>query len=252
MKNKKAPTGAFLLHKRSLNAFAYQDSLERIDMELTRVFSGIEKELFACIPNLSINYERESLFDMVQKSELLSKDGDALEKLNESELLETLMQCICEYQNSIPNRIILIIENLDHLIEQQDYRSFIENSILVSRETETYFIVTTSLDEYAYVDSGTIEGVSVFNDVIFSFPGGEHVCSYIINNYPYEVEYSEEEIFTRIKDGVHRIGKDGEIISLESEIIRKLVNRTLGITNCLKKSINQMSLSFLKNENMIK
>lgn len=78
------------------------------------------------------------------------------------------------------------------------------------------------------------------------------MCSYIINNYPYEVEYSGEEIFTGIKNGVHRIGKDGEIISLESEIIRKLINRTMGITNCLKKSINSMAYAFLKNENMVK
>ena len=152
-------TGLFIkLLKERLNAFNYQDSLERIDMELTRIFSGVEDELLAHIPNLSINYERENLFDIVQKSELLSKSGDVLEKLNEPQLLETLMECICEYQYNVPNRIIVIIENIDHLVERQDYRHFIEKSFLISRQTETYFVFATSLDGYVYIDQGTIEG----------------------------------------------------------------------------------------------
>ena len=246
-------TGLFIkLLKERLNAFNYQDSLERIDMELTRIFSGVEEELFACIPNLSINYEREYLFDIVQKSELLSKSGDVLEKLHETELLETLMECICEYQYSVPNRIIVIIENIDHLVERQDYRHFIEKSLLISRQTETYFIFTTSLDGYVYIDQGTIEGVSTFNDLIFSFPESEHMCSFILDSFPYAVDYSEEDIYERIKEGVHRIGKEGEIISPESETVRKLVNRTMGITNCLKNPVNSMVFAFLKSENMVK
>ena len=248
-----AKTGIFIkLLKERLNAFNYQDSLERIDMELTRIFSGVEEELFARIPNLSINYEREAFFDIVQKSELLSKSGDILDKLNVTKLLETLMECICEYQYCVPNRIILIIENIDHLVEQQDYRHFIEKSLLISRQTETYFVFTTSLDGYVYIDQGTIEGVSTFNDLIFSFPDSEHMCSFILDNFPYAIDHSEDDIFERIKEVVHRIGKDGEIISLESETIRKLVNRTMGITNCIKKSVNPMVLAFLKNENMVK
>ena len=231
--------------KERINVFSFQDSLETIDNELMKIFEGLEKEIFINYSRLILNYERADLFEIIQKSEVLANDGKDLEFMNEKELLLSFLALVEVYQKCLPEKILVIIENIDHLVLFSDYKEIVKRCLDLSTQSETYFICSTSLNGYVDFSRELCEGVTVFNDGIYSIPDYDHLLKVIRESYPYITEMSDEYICEMLMESVQRIGSSDSITSLEAEAVRKIINKTLAITNSMKKPVNSLIIPFL-------
>jgi len=231
--------------KERLNEFQYQDALERIDNELMRIFDELENRLFCNISNIMLNYERADLFDIIQSSEALSEKGKPLETMEEKELINTFLGLLEEYQSCIPEKVLIVFENIDHIMTVQDYKEVLEKCRKLSTTSESYFICSSSINRYVKINNELCEGITVFNDLIYTVPDYEHLLDYIRENYPYVTTLSDEQICEMLEDIIHGVGKSDDIVQLESEVIRKIINKTMAISNRMRKGVNPLIIPFL-------
>lgn len=229
-----------------INRFDYQQSLEIIDTELLKIFDVLSENVIGVMRKLSLNYERADLFEIIQKTEVLTCDGAPLETLSTYDLLNTVLESIKTIQEYNPERILIVTKNIDHMVTRQEYHKIVERMYEISYQTDTYFACSLSIIGYTHITELLCEGITVFNDVVFSLPEADRLYHFIVENYPVVTNLSKDTFFSLLEVAINNIGASGEIASIECEVIRKLINKTLAITNKLECPINPLFLAFLQ------
>ena len=232
------------LIKNALNEFDYQNSMERINDELIKIFTDLENDIFDDIGNLSIGFEREGLLDIVQKTYIETKDSKHLEELETIELLNIFSNALVRLQKFEPAKVMVIFKNIDHILDSNNYNIFMKKLKEIAEITDSWFLISASLDGYCFIDGEYIEGIAVFNDVVFNMPDIEHLNKFLINNYPYNIN-EEENIVDIIEKVIPLIGKKTVFLSYDEMVAVKLINDTVEIKNILEKPLNSMVSAFL-------
>ncbi|MDD6401975.1 MAG: CRISPR-associated protein Csn2-St [Lachnospiraceae bacterium] len=231
--------------KIQLNDFDSQFELEQIDNILTKLFSKLNYDIANSIGDIELTYRLSALWDMVQKTQVESIDGNYIENKSAFQLLQIFINIIKNIQSTNPESMILIFENIDHIISKKEYRDIISLCDLLTKEYDISFVFSTSLDGYVFVSEEVIEGINVINDEIFSFPELVHIQQYVNDNYPCYIELKEDDLICLLEKIIHDIGRKNYIMEDNELVVCKLINETLMISEHRKNNSNKAERDFL-------
>lgn len=242
---KNLKTGMIMrLIKLAMNEFEYQKSMEKISDELQLVFSNIEMSILTDLGNIAISFESENLFNIIQKSYIETRDGKQLEQLDNKELVEMFINTLIKLQEYEPEKMLIVLKNIDHLIDIRAYEQLIDRIKELSETTDSWCILSTSINGYCVVDNELMEGITVFNDAMYNLPDANHMKGFLEDNYPYLVNLNNK-LFELLKYAIPYIGLEKPFISYDSMICVKLINETLQMKNVLENPANSMVTAFL-------
>ena len=142
--------------------------------------------------------------------------------------------------------MLIIMENIDHIVSVEEYKLIIEKCESIIYDTDTWFILTTSINNYVTYNDRICEGITVFNDLIYICSDYEHMRDFIYEQFPYIHEWTEEELMLLVSESLFEFGKMGKLKSLEAMAISKIINKTLLIDNNYIKKPCQLIYSYLE------
>lgn len=228
-----------------MQQFEWQSHLEAIDYELERIFQDLNEKVQK-IGNIEFDYSASDLWDIIQKSDVVGNKEEMLEDKTASELFFIALNLIEEVLKENPKKILVIIENADHILSAEEYREAIKHMQQACMKYDIRFLLTTSLDGYVVCSEDLCRGISVFNDQIFQFPSMEEMQKAINDNYPCYKNFTIEQLGPTLEDIVQKIGRNSYLTSVESEVVCKIINQSLLLDDRWKTAENTPEISFLK------
>ena len=166
-------------------------------------------------------------------------------------MLETYLDLIVQLQKREPQKTLILIENIDHLLDYEEYEKVYLKMQKITEEYDCWFLMASSIQGFAILNTENIEEVQVVNDIVFSFPSYEHIFMFLKEEYPIEHEWNEIEIFEGLKDIIQYIGKENCSIDLKCNVFLKLINQTLDIKTDMRTTVNSIEMAFLMDDNVI-
>lgn len=229
----------------TLNGFQCQYEMEAIENSLIQIFQELNAKILNRFGLIELEFEQEQIFDMVQKTQVRALDGKYLEELSNCELIMCFLELFDYFQKLMPQKRMIIFENIDHLISPREYVLIYEKCENIIKASDSWFIFSLSLQEYPVLNDKNLESVSVINDAEYILPDYEHLAEYLQSHYPYNHQMDSETILSSLKSIVHKIGNETEIESIESQVILKLMNNSLCIKNKMRKVPKNAEINFL-------
>lgn len=208
-------------------------------------------ELELSIGNIALDFLSSDLWDIVQKTSVHSSNGDSINLKKPIELLQILVNLIIQNSKYSGDRKIILFENIDHMLSVSEYKLFLTEMEKYGDLYDIYTLVTTSLDGYVYVTENTIDGITIFNTVIFFLPDIHRLLLFINENYPYYRIFNSSDLMNNIEKIVQKIGKSGYMIEDEEMTICKLLNDTMIKSEIRRNKENHMITAFLNGSYMV-
>lgn len=224
--------------------FDYQDSLLKIDDILTMIFESLNNEMNK-IGNIELMYQQEQVWDIVQKVDISSKDDRPISDLENYELVEIYIRLQEQLQCKMPDKKLYIFENLDHLLEIDEYKKVYDECHEIANKSDSWFIFTTSLDRYIVLNNQNINSITIINEEEYILDDMERICEFLYEYYPYDIKFSEKEIIDCLINIVHDIGTQIPIKNIRELVICKLFNKEMCIYNKWRIRPCQPEISFM-------
>lgn len=226
--------------------FDFQVILEQISDMLDRIFISMNNEIKSIIGDFELDYQKNSMINILLSSQLFGGDENPLESLSNRELFMGGISLLAEMQKTNPQKILLIVKNVDHLLDFEEYCNLLKNIENISKYSEIYSIFTMSLRNYVFVNAEKIGGICVINEEIYTFPDMEHIKTFIKSYYPIEEDLSEKEIYKSLRSIIHKLGKENEEINLKENVIFKLFQNSMCYETVFDTDVNSLEIAFLK------
>ena len=237
--------------KNQISSYNSQSVIEQLDEILIRFFDVLNNNLKQDIGNICFEYQPNEIVDIVAKTTICSSDGVYVENKSTAELVGIFLNLLAKKSNEQPEKTIVILENIDHLISKDEYADLIDKIDQITEKYEIYFIITTSLDGYLYMRTNTLPGISVFNDMDFGFSDIERLSDFINKNYPYNKEWDNSDVLKILSKISQHIGAYASLYEVCDETVLKLMNQSLMLEESLKIKENPAEMSFLHARNMV-
>ena len=151
-----------------------------------------------------------------------------------------------QIQKKNPRKMMIIFENIDHLIGYEEFQEITEYIFLMCRKYDMWFIFSMSTEKYVCLEDEYFEGINIVNDEIFALSKPEYLYAFIDREYPCNMEYSNEEIMRILKSVIHKIGDPSAEIEQKGDVLLKMINRTLCIDTKVRSTLNNPEKSYLK------
>lgn len=212
-----------------LETLSCQKQLNSIDENLTVIYNYINEKLSNNVGGISIEYEMQNLLNIISKSEIYSNSGEDIETMSNYELLIVLLNLIKENNTTKPEKVIILLKNVDHLCNRKEYKRIIEH--LIDNYSNIYIMLFISIDKYVYVNKEIVHNIIVLNDMVFQVPKFDAIEDYLVNHYPVNYEFSECEILGMLKSILNMVGIENENISYKEILVKKLINKAICIND---------------------
>lgn len=222
-----------------------QMHLRVIDDELDEIFQMMNEDINQ-LGTIELAYTMSDMWDMVQKSSVIGSDETLLEDKGNYELLLIFLNLIEAVIKANPKKMLVIIENIDHLISRKEYMDILTRIQNIGIKYDIYFIVSTSIDGYVGCNKALCHGISILGDLDFQMPEFEEVSKYIYDNYPYNKRISEKQLQDDLSKIIHRIGQKEFLCSVEENVVCKLINQSMMLYEHWKDAENVGEIAFLK------
>ena len=240
--------------KQSLITQYVKQLIEKLDcqMHLQAIITEVEEiiglmnEEMNQLGNIELTYTMSDVWDMVQNSSITGCDETLLENQGNYELLLIFLNLLEEIIKVNPKKMLVIMENIDHLISKKEYRDILTKLQNIGMKYDIYFILSTSIDGYVGCEPSLCNGISVFGDVDFQMPEFDRILQYIQDNYPYNKKISKEQLENDLKKIIHRIGQKQFLYNVEENVICKLINQSMMLHEKWKDTENTAEIAFLK------
>ncbi len=228
-----------------LDDFEAQEELIKIDDTLSILFIKLNEAIHEGITNIELDYDYNSLLDMIQKTKLQTISGEDISCLSNYELLNTLLDLNEQLQMKDGDKRIILIENLDELISQREYKSIIDICKNQTKNSDSWFIFGISHYGYCVCDEELVEAITIINDVDYSLDSLDHLLEYVKNNYPVEINLSKEELCLYLENIVNTVGATYYSSYGKSMIIDKIISKSIGIKKQKIKKLNDIEEAYL-------
>ena len=228
-----------------LNSYDMQIELNVIEGALARIYEQLNLEIHDNISNISLSYDTEKIFDIVQQSKVKSDDGTELELLDNLKILNSILGLIEELQEQNPQKQMVVIENIDHMLDYSEYKCFYEGARLITEKRDVWFVLTTSLEGFVFIEEENICGINVINDMIYNIPPTERIVEFIRQQYPYYIEQDDDVLIEWMRLIIQKIGRYDIESDMRSNVVLKMINKSLCMSYKEKCSLNSMESSFL-------
>jgi len=196
--------------------------------------------------DIELTYAESDVWEMVQKSSVVGNEQTSLEDKNNFDLLTIFLNLVESVMGLNPRKMLIIVENIDHLILPKEYDEILERMIQIGEKYDIYFVLSTSLEGYVCCDRKLCSGITVLGEVDFQMPEFEDIETYVENNYPCNKKISEEQLQTDLQKIIQKIGQGGYLYTVEENVICKLINQTLMLNDRWKDEEKMPEMAFLK------
>lgn len=234
-----------------MTEFTCQKELDCIAQHLDKLYLEINDILRKHVDTVEISYEQRNLMDIIQSSKVFGKENVAIEQLSNYELLETYFDLLKQVQMRSPEKIMIIIENIDHLVGYDEYLLLFDKMHALVNEFTIWFVITTSIEGFVVMKREFMSGINIINDIIFVLPEIEKLYYFMKERYPCEKEIDFQIIEECIKIVIQKIGQSGYVVNMESAVMLKLINDSLCINGISDITLNQLESCFLNGKNML-
>ena len=231
--------------KQLMQKFDWQMHLRMINEELEEMFQMMNGDL-SQLGDVELSYAMSDVWDMIQKSRVTGSNETLLEDKGNYELLLIFLNLIEEVIKADPKKMLVIIENVDHLVSRKEYTDILSKLQIIGMKYDVYFVLTTSIDGYVGCDKELCSGITIFGNEDFQMPEFDEISKYIYENYPYNKRLSEKQLQNDLKKIIHRIGQKEFLCSVEENVVCKLINQLLMLHEKWKYSENFAEIDFLK------
>lgn len=235
-----------MIYKTVLNyihQFEAEKMMEQIDNQYAMVFQEINHRLSENIGKISVEY------DLIKKNEELIKKCEVNVPENSGELLVLYINLMLEQNRITPGKRLIIIENIDFMIERQTYLQIIDYCNEIAKENDIWFLFSLSIPGFGVVKEELLDGITVVNDVIYSFDEVSYVKAYVEENYPIYREFSQTEIMDTLRECLHSLGSV-YAPSVTAMVYDKMISSSMGIYKETKnENIKSAEIAYL-NEKM--
>lgn len=224
---------------------------DAIAEHLERLYLCINEELAKTIGNIEIGYDTKNMLEVISESMIYGVDGKVIEQLSNYELLETYLDLIVQMQEREPKKMLILIENIDHLLDYTEYEKVYLKMQQIAEEYDCWFVMSASIQGYVVLNTESIEGIQIINDVVFSFPSYEHIFTFLKEVYPVEREWREIEVLGGLKETIQYVGNENYSIDFKGNVFLKLINQTLGIQTVARNMVNSIEMAFFTDDSVI-
>lgn len=228
-----------------INTFEIQVELDKVENALVEIYHKLNLNFGQSFINISFDYEQEKIMDIVNCTKMKSISGYELESIDSIYILRDLLILVEKLQNQTPKKQLYVFENIDHMIDFQEYSELFYLAKELTRKYDIWFLFTSSIDEFIVFEQEYFCGINIINDVIFSFQEIGRIRKFIENRYPIFMELEEEQMLKWLKNIVQKIGKDNMCSYMKSSVLLKLLNESLCIDYDVKNVLNSIENSFL-------
>lgn len=235
----------------SYTGFDCRVEQEAITEHLEKLYLYINKEIKNFTDNIEIGYDVKKMLEIISDSTIYSTDGMEIEQLTNYQLLETYLDLLLQLQMKEPKKVMIILENMDHLLDYLEYEQIYLKMREITEKFDCWFLISTSLHGYVIVDTENIEGIQIVNDDLFCLPSYEHIYAFLKKEYPVEYEWNEAEVIRGLKEIMQYIGKKDWSIYLKGNVFLKLINQSLGMNLEIQSIVNSLEMAFLQDDNVI-
>ena len=122
---------------------------------------------------------------------------------------------------------MVIFENIDYMVEQNEYVEILRRAEQISRKYDVHFVFSSSLEGYVCCSTELCSGISVFGDADFQLTEFGNMCGFIRDNYPYAKDISVEHMQNILSRIIQRIGMKDYLYSVEENVVCKMINQSL-------------------------
>ena len=231
--------------KALMQKFDLQQHLRIINEELEKMFQTMNGDLNQ-LGTLELTYAMSDAWEMIQKTDITGKDQIELEDKDNYELLTIFINLLEKTLENNPQKMIVLIENVDHYISRKEHAKLLEKLKSTARNYNVFFVLSTSLEGYVICDKDLCTGIKIFGETDFQMPELERTVEYVKENYPYNKKLSEQQIQKDIAKIIHRIGQEDYLLDVEENVICKLINKTLMINKKWDNCDTALEIAFLK------
>ena len=231
--------------KSMMQKFEWQMHLRAINEEVEEMIHILNSDI-NYLGDIELTYAMADVWDMVQKTEVEGIDQRPLEDKDAYELLMIFLNLVEKNNELNPKKTMIIMENIDHFISKKEYVKIVNKLQSMIRNSDVYFILSTSLEEYVSCNQEIFSGIKIFNDVDFQMPELEQIVNYLENNYPRNKVLSKEQVQADFIKIIQKIGKKENLFTIEENVVCKLINQSLLIYDKWIEEENSLEIAFLK------
>jgi len=225
-----------------MEEFEYRCEIEKIKEEVEILFNKINEELLGTFSGIHIDFEHESLLNMIQKSQIYSLDGMSVDSMETFELVKNYLQL--QSQNLKTNHVI-VFKNIDHYLRASEYKKIYQLCRKINSEKQIIFVFTISLDNYCVVDNENCNHILIINEEDYLMPKLDKIENFIFEHYP--VNKKPDNISFILERIINKISSNNYLEQMEEQVILKSINRTMLLEDKLKGPINSLELNYLIN-----
>lgn len=231
-----------------LNDFDYQTDFAKIENILSGVFDAVNERIENEIGAISLEYQVNGFEDLLRSSEVYPEYADNLELLGTYELFDIFINIIVEIEKRDPSRVLIIFENIDHLLHAPECKLLQDKCINISKRNDIWCLFSMNISEYVYINETYFEGINVFNDYVIALPQMDKVLDYICKNYPVNKSIEKEVFEAAFSSIVNDIGKT-LIINPIAYVIAKILDKSFMIEDRWLQPLNSIESSFMATNN---
>lgn len=224
------------------NQLIYEDIVAGYE----KIFAKINNNMKESGIGLMLDFMEEKITDVAQLAITRTLELGYIEKMSNYDLYVEYIKIMKAYYKDNPDKILLVLENIDHYLNIEQYFSLMRQLEIMTLELDINIIVTTSIRGFAYINEKNITGINVINDEVFSMPMIEELQKFFEENYPCNYNTNEKDMIYNITQIIHDIGIDGYSQLGKEYVFLKLLDESIGVHMGKCDVKNNMEKAFLE------
>lgn len=194
-----------------------------------KIFAKINSNMKESGIGLMLDFTEEKITDIAQLGVTRTLELGYIEKMSNYDLYVEYIKIMKAYYKGNPDKILLVLENIDHYLNVEQYFSLMRQLEIMTLELDINIIVTTSIRGFVYINEKNITGINVINDEVFSMPMIEELQKFFEDNYPCNYNMNEKDMIYNIMQIVHDIGIDGYSQFDKEYVFLRLLDESIGV-----------------------
>jgi hypothetical protein len=202
---------------------------ENIVNEYMKIFKHINDEMEKSDINLYMDFLEEKINDICQIAVTKSNDYDYIENMSNIELYKEYMHVLKAFYIDNPEKILLILENVDHMLDRNEYKELIQELDCLTNELDINIISTMSIDGYVVINDYCSTGINIINDENYVLPELADMEKFFYNNYPCTYNLNRKNMILWLEKIVNYIGCELYTPIDREYVFLKLLNESIGM-----------------------
>ena len=101
--------------------------MQQISELLDQLYMEMNVQLLEALKNIQVGYQEKNIWDMIHTADITTNDGREIEELTTEQLFQTYLGLLKKMQQRKPEKLLIIVENIDHLLTLSQYENVIKN-----------------------------------------------------------------------------------------------------------------------------